>query len=248
MAAPFVELTAEIETTDWDYLLWSDSPREQFKGPKVKSIFPSIRTVRCVVGTNTWMIQSQYTTRWFTGTEIIDETVVTNATDMNSEHIYVGRGVHRHSRVFPSTDGNPGRPVRVVDVIAFDLPAKAGWMAFCSGFTLKQKTRTVYPISDLWKEYLLHWSDQTSVFHDELGLPESIDLVTTNNLPLFNYRVHESTNIMGWNFPLEFYAVQYISHGTNACQVEMTIKGRVKTIGPGTEPIIPAEVLQEIRK
>ncbi|HEX3797972.1 MAG TPA: hypothetical protein VH413_04660 [Verrucomicrobiae bacterium] len=242
-----MEVTAEIEATDWDYMLMSDPPREQFKGPRIGSIF-SPRTVRCVVGTNTWMIQTLHTTRWFTGTEIIEETAVTNATDLNSQQIYVGRGIHRQTRVFPSTDGNPGRPVGVADIMTFDLPAKVGWLAFCSGLTLKQAGRTVYPTSDFWKEYIFHWTDQTSVFHDELGLPESINLITTNNLPLFNYRVHTSTNIMGWNFPLEFYSVQYISHGTNAPQVDVTVKGRVKTIGPGTEPIIPPEVLKAIKK
>jgi len=49
----------------------------------------------------------------------------------------------------------------------------------------------------------------TSIFTKSLGLPRSVKLFTENNQPVFQYQVRQSTNVLGWNFPLEFYLVQY---------------------------------------
>jgi len=89
---------------------------------------------------------------------------------------------------------------------------------------------------------------QTEVFRDSLGLPKSIQLVTTNNQSVFQYQVHRSTNVLGWNFPLEFFGVQYVPTRTNGWKVHLTLKGKVTAIGVGAEPQIPAKVVRAAKK
>ena len=92
------------------------------------------------------------------------------------------------------------------------------------------------------------WSDKVIAFEDRLGLPKSLDLIATNNQPVFQYQVHKSTNVLGWNFPLEFYCVQYLPTGTNLLRLYLTAKGRLISIKEGTKPEIPAEVRQAVEK
>ena len=91
------------------------------------------------------------------------------------------------------------------------------------------------------------WSHQTEVFKDSLSLPKSINLVTTNNQSIFQYQVRGSTNVLGWNFPLEFYGVQYLPTGTNAWKLHLTLKGKVISSAPGKEPKIPTDVMEVIQ-
>src|ERR1039458_6466332 len=60
-AAQLVQLTTEIETVVWDS-----------HGPAVHT---KTFTIRCVVGTNTWLIQGDpfRRTLWFTGTNFVDQ-------------------------------------------------------------------------------------------------------------------------------------------------------------------------------
>ena len=89
--------------------------------------------------------------------------------------------------------------------------------------------------------------DKPVVFKDALGLPESLDLITTNDQRMYQYQVRQSTNFLGWTIPLEFYAVQYLPIGSNAWKVHLTMKGRVTDIHAGTKPRVPDEVLQRRR-
>lgn len=242
--AQFVELTAEIEINDWDYWLLHDKNPAYPQVGKAPSIFTKSQTRRCVVGTNTWMIESEFgnskATRWFTGTNIIQHSVSTHD-DFTSPS----------TRSYESVDGNPGRPVRVADLMGFDLPATVCWQAFCSGPVLKREGRQIYPPSAFWKESSIvysGWSDQTEVFNDGLGLPKSINLFTTNNQSIYQYQVSRSTNLLGWNFPLEFYGVQYLPTRTNGWKLHLTVKGKVNIIGVGTEPQIPAKVKKAAEK
>ena len=242
--AQFVELTAEIEITDWDGLFFFDK-LNQWPGPAGQpSIFTDRHKRRCVVGSNTWMIESEFrdskVTRWFTGTNIIQHTVVikdgSESTSTTSDE---------------SIDGNPGRPVREADLMGFDLAATVCWQAFCSGPVFKRESHQIFPPSGFWKESSLvytGWSEQTEVFRDRLGLPKSIDLVTTNNQFIFRYQVHRSTNIMGWTFPSEFFGVQYLPTRTNGWKLHVTLKGKVTAIGVGAEPQIPAKVVKAANK
>jgi hypothetical protein len=152
----------------------------------------------------------------------------------------------RNTRIVESIDGNPGRTVRQADHL--DTVARIGWLAFCSGPCLKRDDRNVFPPSDLWKELVSAstFKDRTIPFDDALGLPKTMDLSTTNGQQVMQYRVVSSTNILDWEFPLEFYLVQYrpapvpdllwMTSGTNGWEVELVAKGTVKSIGERSDP------------
>jgi hypothetical protein len=77
------------------------------------------------------------------------------------------------------------------------------------------------------------FKDQTSVFDDALGLPRSVELFTANQQTIFRYQVRQTTNVMGWTVPTEFYAIQYHPTATNGWQTHVTVKGRVTAIEIG---------------
>ena len=190
-SAQVVELTAQVEVAIWK--------------PESVSVRPG--TIRCAVGTKTWrmeggFIQHTESTWWFTGTNLIEQTELT-------EPIPGLPKGHRSLQVFASTDGNPGRPSHSRDLLTMPS-ARVIWLAFCSGGFLKRAGRQLYPPSDLWKELIsapAGFSNQTTVFEDTLGLPRAINLYTTNGQPVLQYRVTASTNVLGSEFPLEFLAL-----------------------------------------
>ena len=241
-AEQFVELTAEVAFDDLDYWLFKDRINNDPGGSHLMlpSVFTTNFIMRCVVGTNTWMMEfnsdNARTTYWFTGTNIIQHMVITK--DIPGRP----RMGERFTETYPSNDGNPGRPVRVPDIMG---PGSICWMSFCSGTFLKRAGRQIFPPSSFWKQSSLvnsGWSDKVIAFEDGLGLPKSLDLVATNNQPIFQYQVHKSTNVLGWNFPLEFFCVQYLPTGTNHWKLALTAKGRVISIKEAIKPEIPAVV------
>ena len=72
--AQSVELTSEIETIIW--------PFKDATGEIVDQINQRTWTIRCVVGTDTWLIEGDFIangkeTWWFTGTNMIRRSVIT---------------------------------------------------------------------------------------------------------------------------------------------------------------------------
>ena len=153
----------------------------------------------------------------------------------------------QYTRVYESTNGNPGKPIRQADLMTRD--ARICWLAFCSGPVLKQAERSIYPPSDLWKQLISApsgFSDKSIAFDDVLGLPKTLDLFTGQNQPVLQYRAAGSTNVLGWEFPLEFYLAQYRpvylrdEHGIaeNGWELQFTAKGKITSIAAGVEPVI----------
>jgi hypothetical protein len=107
-------------------------------------------------------------------------------------------------------------------------------LAFCSGPFLKTQGRQLYPPSDLWKQ-VIHapsgFMDTTIAFEDDLGLPQSVDLSTTNNIPVMQYRVAKTTNVLGWEFPLEFYLAQYRPARTHGWELNLSARGKLSSVG-----------------
>lgn len=260
-ADQYLEIKADIEVNEWDFWLLRDrrQPRtDDIPNLFTKSIFPKSHSVRCVVGTSTWLMQGEFSrnanvTQWFTGTNIIERTVITSAVpDAEAKQLAaaIPLGFSRppvgssYINTYESSDGNPGRPVRVADLL--ELNGRIAWLAFCSGSVLKQSGKRLFPPSDLWKETRLGFSypfsDKVVVFDDGLGLPKRLTLYATNGLPVLEYQVNQSTNVFGWNIPLEFYVIQYVAHGTNDWLLELTAKGKVTSIGLGSRPSIAMEV------
>lgn len=263
-AAQFIQLTTEIQFSDWDYQFFYDRNPQGYQEASRPSIFTESKTRRCVLGADTWLIESVFPSFvervWFTGTNIIAYTEITQPTpaavirklsEVSKLAITAPPAGHKFTRIHESVDGNPGRPGGVADLMGFNVLARISWLAFCSAPTLKHEGRRIFPPSDLWKEssiYYSGWSDSTEVFQDSLGLPRRVDLVSTNGQPIFQYQVRQSTNILGWHVPIEFYGVQYLPTLTNGWKLHFTFKGRVTSIGPANEPEIPPDVMKVIEK
>ncbi len=249
----FVELTAWIEGNSWSRLFLEDRSRDsegQETADKLSIFYKNPNySLRCVVGTNTWLIEEQNGngkgSYWFTGTNIVEWW-----SEMDDSN-HSPSVLERFTEVHQSADGNPGRPVNERDLLGFGVSCRICWLALCSGPFLQHEGRRIYPPRSIWKESRLGasgWTDKTTVFKDGLGLPRRLDLLATNNQPVFQYQVHLSTNVLGWNFPLEFYGLQYQPIATNLWRLETSFKGRVTAIRPATKPEIPPEVINSVEK
>ena len=255
--AQFVELTTEIEVEDWSYRFWRDPEHLKRKESAPDSIFRTGMStgfaIRCVVGTNGWLMEGPFSsnakvTYWFSGSNIVKRSEITSEIPeaelkRRSKIGPIALGSPKvgsvNMRTNESADGNPGRPVRVVDLMM--TAEKVVWLAFCSAPVVRSNDPKIPPPSDFWKQYLARtkFTNQVTRFEDELGLPATIVMVTTNGQLVLQYQVHHSTNVLGWNFPTEFYLVQYKTGPwpwTNAWEMQVTAKGRVTAIGPGKEP------------
>ena len=251
-AAQFVNLTSEIA-----FYQWGTEPRLPW-------------VVRCIVGTNSWVMQGDFlsdakTKCWFTGNSLVMRSdLACHTTDLpliSEKHgrpgglssfvqVATPSGL-RWTRKLESSDGNPGRGAHKADFLT--LPGRVAWLAFCSSPCLKRPGRKLFPPSGRWKELIpsdCGFLDKTTTFEDPLALPQQLNLYAANGQPILQYRVTVSTNVVGWRFPLEFYVVQYRpAHfpssnqlSTNAWELEFMARGKVTSIGPGAKLEIPVEV------
>jgi hypothetical protein len=199
-----------------------------------------VSALRCVVGTNTWLMESDYTkaiksTWWFTGTNLneLQSWIPGNST---------GNVGTRSSRSFESQDGNPGRPPRVAALLNGSRE-RIGWLAFCSSPFFKNKDRKFYPTSPFWVYWLSAPSEgfphRFTLFQDDLGLPRSVGLYTTHNETIFHYRVDATTNVMGWEFPTEFALTEYKPRGDDGWQSHLQANGKLKSIRVVPELMFP---------
>ena len=209
-------------------------------------------------------IRDAQTSYWFTGTNIIEHSVVTRQPSNEPLKSSLAPAGAEINRITKSPDGNPGTLSacgpdgrhRDVGPDCLCTVARVAWLAFCSGPCLKREGRRIFPPSDLWKEMIYApsgFSDVTEVFDDDLGVPESVNLYTPKSEPVLQYRVLSSTNVAGWHFPLEFYLAQYRpaylpnsrDFGTNGWELHITAKGKVTSIEVGAKPSRPPKDLKE---
>ncbi len=193
-------------------------------------------------------------TAWFTNDQIITHTRVTKLIVPDGVELSESEKTRllqeEPIRVYDCPGGNPSLPRGVGEPDRLELVARIGWLAFCSGPYLQRDGRELFPPSDLWKE-LVHgnrFSDRTTAFSDSFGLPRDMDLYSTDGQPMLEYRTLSSTNVLGWEFPLEFKLAQYrpaplpghpgITVGTNGWNLELTVTGRVTSIGIVAQPQI----------
>lgn len=243
--AQFVELTANINLTVWSG--GNDDP------PLYDT---SSRQVKCVVGTNSWLIAADESARtetwWYTGSNLVLRVLSSQPKDKAtsaSELHPVSRNFDFNGDLDSGTNGPFLPPV-----------FRVAWLAFCSGPFLSKERREVPMLSTLWKEYwLFHdqaaeprgFPESTVQFQDGFGLPISIDVTTKLGQPLFEYRVKHwrgpsplSTNVLDWSFPRQFAAVQYLpmKGKTNIWQAFLITEGTLTSIRPGAAP--KATILQ----
>jgi hypothetical protein len=241
----FVDVTADIEMVSWGASLQDDPAM----------FVPYMWKVRCVVGTNCWLISATkngtFPETWFyTGSNLVHQVPkilrkdlaagVTN--DIQITWVHTFDGDLDSSADGPLLDGGPFR---------------AAWLAFCSGPFLNRPGRQVPLLSTLWKESWLHWDfakeprgfrDKTVRFEDDFGSPISVEVFSKAGDPLLQYRVkHDhgptaaSTNVYGWHFPTEFRAIQYSPvRGTkDKWEAFLTARGTLTSIKIGTRPELP---------
>ncbi len=248
-AAQFVDLTVQLEFNQWSY--WFLQDQRSLNGRE--SIFKT-DTVHCVIGTDTWLmegdfIRNYFTKIWFTGTNIIEEAVITQEPSEAElrQPLVIKYGLTnsppvgtKTSKTYYTADGNPGRPIREPDLLG--VRESICWLALCSGSALQREGRKLFPPSVFWKHVVsapTGFTDKTTVFEDGLGLPRSVELFTPEQCRIFQYQVRQTTNINGWEIPLEFYGVQYQPAETNGWKLHLTFKGKVTAIAVGSEPQTP---------
>lgn len=238
VGAQQVELTTQIET-----VFWSD------EGARARD-----RITRCVIGTNTWLIEPesdsyQKQTWLFNGTNLISQTLVIGYPSKHPELYERNHPGHeasigqRFTNIVAFRDRNPFRPVRAAD-IPWSLDTKISWLAFCSGSLLNREGRLLFPPSEFWKQRMdtaSGFTDRTVVFQDDLGLPKRMELYTTSGQLAFEYSVLSSTNLLGWNVPLEFYLNQYGWPGSKEWRVYYTAKGKVTAISSPARSELPTD-------
>ena len=182
--------------------------------------------VHCVVAPNRWFIEGDFAGNadiafLFGGTNVISHTVL-------NKPPYAGRAW---------TNSWASNGVGVDEMGLENL----AWLAFCSGPFLKQKDRVLpLPYSGAYFPPCARF-DRTKVFPDELGLPASVDFFSAKGFPMGQYRVVESTNFLGWTFPLRFEVTQSTGPGGGDGMglydgAELAIVCHVTSIQRGEQP------------
>lgn len=179
-AERYVEISAQIETSVYPSGDTNDAA----------SVKRGAISLVCVAGTNTWRIDNDFAqgaeVRWFfDGTNVYDSIratrpAPTEARDRVAKKLGVATApfeVARSNVTIRIAEASGGAPLGDVGV---NIP----WLAFCSGTYLKRAGRVVpLPVA-----ILRHcpdgfaYSDRTETFPDELGLPRTLDLITSRSL------------------------------------------------------------------
>src|SRR6185369_7430673 len=234
-AQRYVEISAEIETITYQSGVTNDAAGE---------VHRTISVV-CTVGTNEWRIDNTFSKNsnvswFFDGTNVYDSSQITKPLSTPTKERTAKQGFatvpfeNSKSNLTIRIDARPdGCPLGNVGV---NIP----WLAFCSGTYLKREGRIIpLPVATLrYAPDAFAYSDRTQIFDDELGLPRTLDLFTSqslyevsvtkfnhdnfrdvekatlmkwaprNGILKFHYVVTESTNFLGWNFPTRFEYIQ----------------------------------------
>jgi hypothetical protein len=181
LAAQPVEISAEIET--YSYRLGDTNSIARAK--------PKTVHVACVAGANEWSVEEDFSGRreWlFDGTNVV----------CRSYYPFSGPDAASKIRreVWVSTDGHP----------LGDFGVNIPWLAFCSGPYLKREGRMI----PLPAAVLRHcpdrfaYTDTTATFPDELGLPRTLDLFSSQALFLKSHTDWDKESSFGdryteWN-------------------------------------------------
>lgn len=227
----FVELTADIEIVSWDTSYY-DPP----------SFDSGLCKVRCIVGTSSWLITASDNgaaakTWYYSGSNLVRQLPTDNP-----------------SKPATRTVEFNGDPESLQNAEMFSPYVRIAWLAFCSGPFLSRPHREVPLPSVFWKQSPLYFDhqtapvgfpDKTMQFEDGLALPYNIEVTTKAGQPIFQYHVKHgrgphvlSTNILGWDFPLEFGAVHYfpIKADKDKWQANLIARGKLTSIKAGTAP------------
>jgi hypothetical protein len=228
----FVEVTCKLEESHRP--LNALDPETE-----VKKVYES----RCIFGTNLWMIEGEFSsnakqTWWCTGTNIIEETVMTkDSPERKPGAVGIPFIPHHVGDRFTTIHGHSeSRPLEGM--------AQLNWLAFCSGAFLKAEGRRLQaPFRTAMRQD--SFFDRTQVFKDTLSLPELIEIRRYDKNVVCYYEVKQSTNYAGWTIPTQFDFRQYRFHDEDATDLDLRVLGTVTSIRKTTEPVVPAEVMKQ---
>ena len=243
LGAEFVDLTAEFNCTN----------QVQYGNSQFATTEWS-HSVHCIVGTNSWLIQGNFSRNaesafLFSGTNVTSRVVLTKDPRVGGSLLPRLLGPTSPSLARASNSLVGKKWTKVWSSNGFGV-GEAGqvdlaWLAFCSGPYLAEKNR-VLPLPNRDGYFPLEpSSDRRQVFKDGFGLPRSVEFIAANGLLLGQYRVLEETNFLGWTFPLRFEVRQSSGPGGEPSTglfegAELVIEGRLTSIGPGKRPEMPA--------
>jgi len=220
-------------------------------------------TVICVVSTNHWFIRGNFLRNadvyfWFTGTNVVEHKIITDSMYLQGAKDFVSekfRGQKpRQAKVVSSYPDAGQTSTRVHPFSQGQIAGRgienAVWLAFCSGTYLKHDGRRIPMPLGLPSE-MFEYSDKTVVFKDDLGLPKSVELYSTNAQLVCEYKVLQATNFLGRTFPLKFRVAQFWNRpgsGGATIPTRSDLYSRVTAIKLGTQPEFPKEVHTELQK
>ncbi len=230
-AERFVQIAAEIQIYQ---ATWRQTDTASALGNKAGSTNQWSVSFVCTVGTNKWQLDGNFSKnarhKWFfDGTNVFNSIQITEAPD---ERL----ATNRLGFMFPPLERVRSNLTINVHELADgyplgDLAVNIPWLAFCSGTYLKRSGRIVpLPVAIIGHAPdVFAYSDETETFDDDLGLPRTVQLFTSQSLHeksvrevskamakrapkptlqdglrKFHYRVTQSTNYLGWTFPLTF--------------------------------------------
>lgn len=234
-AAPFVEISARVETIEWRY--------QEDTGLPLKTI--RHHTLRCVVGQDQWLLENLSRSNvtestWFLHGMIARQVSYPSLDDSAGETTGY-RSPRRSARnlgVLTSTEGYP----------AGEVVVNAVWFAFCSGPFLQKTTRGVPLPTAGPNETVFGLTNETRTFADELGLPRRADFFAPPHELKCRYEATQSTNVLGWNFPLVFTAEQRAPDHFGKWNRNLTINGRVTAIRSVPALVLPGDIAERFEE
>jgi hypothetical protein len=228
-AANYVEVTVEIDST------WRSSISTNHHHA----------TGKCIVGAYDWFITGDFLKNavvdyWRLGTNTIERRLITSR-EKNSG---AGPGIAPDTGdisiiVHPTPRGEP----------AFHTVEGTLWLAFCSASYLKQDGRQI-PMMIGPSSEGFGYSDKTTVFDSDIGLPKSVELYGIDGILACKYEVLETTNVFGRTLPLRYHVFQHgqSHHGRVLLESTSELFGRVTSITPCSQPEIPISVRKKLEE
>jgi hypothetical protein len=229
-AAQFVEVNADLEITTWRYQEETGLPLKNSRG----------YSMRCVVGTNTWLIENHSQTNFKESVWFVDGRIVRQTVNQDSAADELGirtmRRSPRSASVLSAPDGYPGGE------LLLNLP----WFAFCSGPYLKLPGHSVPLPTPTQDRVAFGFRAEVTAFADSLGLPRRVAFYTGQRQLKCDYQVQLSTNVLGWNFPTAFTVVQNEPNDIGQWNRQLSVSGRVISIQPAKKPELPVDIQQRL--
>jgi hypothetical protein len=193
----------------------------------------------CAFGTNEWRIDNDYSQnginqRYFDGTNVFNRVQITKPAPAKINDLIVKKW---GATPVPFEVAQSNLQINVQTTFGGHPFGNEGvnlpWLALCSGTYLKLKERLIPPsFGDLPNAVDAYaYYDKTKCFDDTLGLPQTLDLYTSdslhetsvnqyfhrvkgelprhregfgNDILKFHYEVKSYTNVLGWAVPMEF--------------------------------------------